>query len=93
MKKLRLNLVQLVFLPIVNLIIIIFLSNWLRDLIVLEWDITVYLAQVLGMIILGFIATMVLFNIYCLIKLYYLITKFISAEKLEAELYRIKSRN
>ena len=93
MKKLRLNLVQLVFLPIVNLIIIIFLSNWLRDLIVLEWDITVYLAQVLGMIILGFIAIMVLFNIYCLIKLYYLITKFISAEKLEAELYRIKSRN
>ena len=93
MKKLRLNLVQLVFLPIVNLIIIIFLSNWLRDLIVLEWDITTYLAQVLGMVILAFIAVMVMFNIYCLIKLYYIITKFVSAEKLEAELYRIKTRN
>ena len=93
MRKIRLNLVQLVFLPIVNLIIIIFLSNWLRDLIVLEWDITTYIAQVLGMIILAFIAVMVLFNIYCLIKLYYIITKFVSAEKLEAELYRIKSRN
>ena len=93
MKKIRLNLVQLVFLPIVNLIIIIFLSNWLRDLIVLEWDISVYLAQVLGMVILAFIAVMVMFNIYCLIKLYYIITKFISAEKLEAELYKIKSRN
>ena len=93
MKKIRLNLVQLVFVPIVNLIVIIFLSNWLRDLIVLEWDISVYIAQVLGMVILAFIAVMVIFNIYCVIKLYYIITRFISADKLEAELYRIKNRN
>jgi hypothetical protein len=89
----KLNLVQLVFFPIGLQILNIFLSNWLRDLAVPEWEILIGntgLILFLGMMILSVIALSSIYSIYCLIKLYYIITKHISVQDLEKELKRIK---
>ena len=75
--RIRLNLVQLLYVPIFALIAIIFLSNWIRDLIVLEWDIDILIASILGIIILGFIVLLVCLVIYCIAKLYSLLTEVI----------------
>lgn len=94
MKKIRMSLVQLIFFPIAEILAIFFLSNWLRDLIVLEWDILIenqMFATGLGLGIWGLIVVLGVHIIYCLIKLYYLTTKYISDEELEKELTRIKS--
>ena len=93
MKKLRLNLVQLIYFPIVFLFGIIFLGNWLRDLIILEWDISIYVANLVGYGIEGAIAGMCLFVAFCIIKLNRIITKFVSEQELERELNIIKTRN
>ncbi|GAG98778.1 unnamed protein product [marine sediment metagenome] len=90
----RLNLVQLVFFPIGLQIVNIFLTNWLRDLVIPEWDILIkfpVLVQFLGLLIVGLIAISAIYSIYCLIKLYYIITKFVSTDKLEEELRKLKS--
>ena len=97
----NLNLVQLLYVPIFALIAIIFLSNWIRDLIVLEWDIDILIASILGIIILGFIVLLVCLVIYCIAKLYSLLTEVIrlaiakddvSLKALMDELNRIKSK-
>ena len=93
MKKLRLNLVQLIYFPIVFLFGIILLANWLRDLIILEWDISIYFANFIGYFIMLVIAFMCLFVAYCIIKLNRIITKFVSEQELERELNVIKNRN
>lgn len=93
MKKIRLNLVQLIYFPIVFLFGIIFLGNWLRDLIILEWDISIYFANIVGYFIVVAITIMCLFVAYCIIKLNRIITKFVSEQELERELNVIKSRN
>ena len=93
MKKIRLNLVQLVFFPIVSLVAIMGLSFWLRDLIILEWDITQYVASVIGWIINGFIIILSMFVVFCIIKFNKIITKFVSPQELERELNLIKSRD
>ena len=93
--QIKLNLVQLVFFPIAEILIIFFLANWLRDLIVLEWELLLnneLLTQGLGLIIMSIIVTLGIHIIYCIIKMYYITTKFISAEKLEQELNRLKNR-
>ena len=90
----KLNLVQLVFFPIGLQILNIFLVNWLRDLIFPEWKVLIdlpALVQLLGIIITALIAATSFYSIYCLIKLYFLLTKFVSTDKLEAELNRIKT--
>jgi hypothetical protein len=92
----KLNLVQLVFFPIGLQIVNIFLTNWLRDLVIPEWDILIrfpVLVQFLGLLIVGMIALTSIYSIYCLIKLYYIITKFVSTDKLEEELRRIKAED
>ena len=91
--KLRLNLVQLIFFPILFLVGIMGLSFWLRDLITLEWDITPLFANVLGWIITIFIVLMSCFVIFCIIKMFRIITKFVTVEQLERELNLIKSKN
>ena len=93
MKKVRLNLVQLIYFPIVFLFGIIFLGNWLRDLIILEWDISIWFANIVGYFIVVVITIMCLFVAYCIIKLNRIITKFVSEQELERELNVIKSRN
>jgi len=101
MCKLKFNLVQLLYVPIFALIAIIFLSNWLRDLIILEWDITPFIASILGIIILGIIVLAICLVIYCIAKLHanmtILIRVALSGDKMAlkeliAELDRIKSK-
>jgi hypothetical protein len=68
------------------------LSFWLRDLITLEWDITPLFANAIGWVITVLIALMSCFVIFCIIKMFRIITKFVSAEQLERELNLIKSK-
>lgn len=93
MKKVHLNLVQLILFPILSLIGIMGLSWWLRDLIILEWDIPILLASIGGYIISLVIILMCCFDIYAIIKLYRIITKFVSETELEQELHLLKSKN
>ena len=99
--RLRLNLVQLLYIPIFALIAVIFLSNWLRDLIILEWDITPFIASILGIVILGIIVIMICLVIYCIARLYWVMTEIIrlaisgddkALAELINELNKIKSR-
>ena len=91
--RIRINLVQLIYYPIIGLIDIMGLGFWLRDLIVLEWDITPFFANIVGWIIIVFIIVISLFVIYCIIKMNRIITKFVSTTELEKELNLIKSRD
>lgn len=93
--RMRLSLVQLVFIPILFTAFIVVLANGIRELLIPEWQILIdypVLILILAWLEILGIIMMSGFNIYCLIKLYYLITKFISDDKLEAELYRIKKK-
>ena len=90
--QLRLNLVQLILYPIFSLVGIMGLSWWLRDLIMLEWDITVQVAMILGYFISITIILLCCFVIFAIIKLYRIITKFVSTSELEGELNLLKSK-
>lgn len=92
MKKIRLNLVQLIYFPIIFLVGIMGLSFWLRDLIILEWDITPQFANVVGYGIVIVIAVLCFFVIFCIIKLNRIITKFVSEDELEKELNLLKRK-
>lgn len=100
--KIKLNLVQLLYIPIFALIAVIFLSNWLRDLIILEWDITPFIASILGIVILAFIVVMICLVIYCIARLYWVMTEVIrlaisgddkALTELINELNKLKSRD
>ena len=69
------------------------LSFWLRDLIVLEWDISQTFANVLGYALVVVIILLCCFIIFAIAKLNSIITKFVSVSELEAELNLIKSRD
>ena len=69
------------------------LSFWLRDLIILEWDITVEFANLVGYGITIVIIVMCCFVIFTIAKLNSIITKFVSVQELERELNLIKSRD
>lgn len=95
----RPNFVQLIYIPIFLLGIIIFLSNWLRDLIILEWDITPQIASILGLIIVGFIVFFSGIIIYCIIKINWIMTEIMRITKDDPkvrefikELNRLKKR-
>ena len=79
------NLIQCVFFPIMSLILIMFLANWLRDLIILEWDITIYFASGIGLIITVFIAFLSSFSIYCIIRLNGFLTDLLRVTKDDAK--------
>ena len=91
--------VQLVYIPIFLLGGIIFLSNWLRDLIVLEWDITPQIASILGFVIIGVIVIFSGIVVYCIVKINWIITEIVRISKDDPkvkefmqELNRIKSK-
>ena len=69
------------------------LGFWLRDLIVLEWEIDIIFANYLGYAIMIVMIIFCCFIIYVIIKLNRIITKFVSATELEKELNLIKSRD
>jgi hypothetical protein len=92
-RKIRLNLVQLIYYPIISLMGIMGLGFWLRDLIVLEWNITPFIANIIGWVLVVFIILLSLFIIFCIIKMNRIITKFVSTTELERELNLIKSRD
>lgn len=73
--------VQIIYIPIFLLGGIMFLSNWLRDLIILEWDITPQFASILGLIIVGIIAIFSGMIIYCIVSLNWILTQVISIAK------------
>ena len=96
MGKYQLNLVQLLYYPILAMFGIVGLGAWLTDLAVPEWEILLinpFLVQILGGVILGFIILLGVFVIFCLVKMFRLLTKFVSADKLELELERLKKKN
>jgi len=97
--KVRLNMVQLIYIPIFLLGAIVFLSNWLRDLIVLEWDITPQFASIFGLVLVGIIVVFSGVIIYCIVKLNWILTEVIRITKGDPvvkqfmeELNRIKAR-
>ena len=92
MKKVRLNLVQLVYFSNISLIIIMGLTFWLRDLIILEWDITEEFANFIGYGIAIVVVLMCSFTIFAIMKLNSIITKFVYVTELEKELNLIKNR-
>lgn len=69
------------------------LSFWLRDLIILEWDITVEFANGLGYGLVIGIVFLCSFIIFAIAKLNSIITKFVSVSELEEELNLIKSKD
>lgn len=83
---------QLIYFPILFLVGIMGLAFWLRDLIVLEWDISQEFANIVGYGISVAIILMCCFVIFCVIKLNRIITKFVSESELERELNLIKSK-
>ena len=91
-RKIRFNLVQLVFFPILFLVGIMGLSFWLRDLITLEWDITPLFANIVGWVITVIIVLMSCFVMFCIVKMFRIITKFVSEKELEEELNLLKSK-
>ena len=92
MKKIRLNLVQLVYFSIISLICIMGLAFWLRDLIILEWSITQELANLIGYGLVIAVIFCCCFVIFAIAKFNSIITKFVSVQELERELNLIKSR-
>ena len=93
MKKIRLNLVQLVYFSTISLICIIGLSFWQQELIILEWDITVQLANIVGYVLVIGVIGCCCFVIFAIAKFNSIITKFVSVQELEKELNLIKSRD
>ncbi len=83
MIRFRLTLVRLIFIPIISFFLIIFLGNGIRELIVPEWEILIdvpVLITVLAWLELVAIVILSIISIYCLIVLYYVLTKFVSTK-------------
>ena len=93
MRKIRLNLVQLVYFSIISLICIMGLAFWLRDLIILEWDITQEFANLIGYGLVICVIGCCCFVIFAIAKFNSIITKFVSVSELERELNLIKSKD
>ena len=74
----RLNLEESVYWSILAVIAMVVLADRLRDLIVLEWDISIYLAAILGWFVIGIIAAIAGFLIIRIVKLMGIITTIIS---------------
>ena len=69
------------------------LAFWLRDLIILEWDITRNFANLIGYGITIGIVIACCFVIFAIAKFNSVITKYVSVQELEQELNLIKSRD
>jgi len=94
MKKIKLSpLVWLIAIPIFSFIIIILLANGIRELIVPEMNLTPEQITIITWIELGCIGLLAGISIFCLIILFWLCTKYISVDQLEAAFYEIKNRD
>lgn len=82
-------LVWLIGFPIVSFLVIIFLSNGLRELITPEWIDPAYII-IVAWIELILIGVLSIISIFCILILFWLITKYISIDKLEDAFYRLK---
>ena len=69
------------------------LAFWLRDLIILEWDITQEFANLVGYGLVIAVILLCSFVIFAIAKFNSVITKFVSVSELEKELNLIKSRD
>lgn len=91
--RFKLTLVRLVFIPILSFVLIIFLANGIRELIIPEWqgiiDQPIW-ATVIAWIELVGVVTLSIISIYCLVVLYYVLTKYVSVDKLEEALRALK---
>jgi len=74
----RLNLEESVYMSILAVIGIVLLADRLRDLIILEWDISIYFAAILGWILIGLIGILGCFIIIRMVKLNNVITNIIA---------------
>ena len=93
MFKLRLTLVRLIFIPILSFICILALSNGIRELLQPEWDILIKvpaLVTILAWWEMIAISCLIIISIYCLIVLYYVLTKFVSTQELDDALRELK---
>lgn len=96
MKKFRFTLVRLIFIPILSFICILALSNGIRELLQPEWSIFVaypVLITILAWLEFVGICFLTIFSIYCLVVLYYVLTKFVSTADLEKALDDLKKRD
>lgn len=93
--KFKLTLVRLVFIPVISFVLIIFLSNGIRELIVPEWEGLIShpgWVTIIGYGELVLIVILCVISIYCLVVLYYVLTRFVSVDQLEKALEDLKKR-
>ena len=74
----RLNLEESVYWSILAVIGIVLLADRLRDLIILEWDISIYVAAIIGWVLIGLIGFLGSFIIIRIVKLNNVITNIIA---------------
>ena len=74
----RLNLEESVYWSILAIIGIVLLADRLRDLIILEWDISIYVAAIIGWVLIGLIGFLGSFIIIRIVKLNNVITNIIA---------------
>ena len=74
----RLNLEESVYWSILAIIGIVLLADRLRDLIILEWDISIYWAAIIGWVLIGMIGFLACFIIIRIVKLNNVITAIIA---------------
>lgn len=96
MKKFRFTLVRLIFIPIVSFIAILALSNGIRELLEPEWqiliDYPVFIPIISWLEFVG-ICFLTIVSIYCLVVLYYVLTKFVSTKELDDALKELKKKD
>jgi hypothetical protein len=93
--RFRITLVRLIFIPILSFVLIIFLSNGIRELIIPEWEGLISHPGWVTIIAYGelmLIVFLCVISIYCLVVLYYVLTKHVSVDQLEKALNDLKKR-
>ena len=94
--KIRFTIVRLIFVPILSFICILALSNGIMELLQPEWEIFIdYPALITVLAWLEFIGIcfLTIVSIYCLVVLYYVLTKHVSTKELEDALNELKKRD
>jgi hypothetical protein len=84
--------VRLIFIPLISFIAIILLANGIRELIKPEWINPAWI-EIISWGELLLIGILSIWSIYCLVVLYYILTKFVSTKDLEDALNELKKRD
>jgi hypothetical protein len=90
--RFRLTIVRLIFIPLISFIAIILLANGIRELIKPEWINPAWI-EIISWGELLLIGILSIWSIYCLVVLYYILTKFVSTKDLEDALNELKKRD